>query len=38
MNTDNLHIDDILKKVKRIHFIGIGGYVPTCRDTYSTWL
>ena len=25
MNTDNLHIDDILKKVKRIHFIGIGG-------------
>lgn len=40
MNTDNLHIDDILKKVKRIHFIGIGGAgnVPTCRDTYSTWL
>ena len=25
MDTKNKHIDDILKKVKRIHFIGIGG-------------
>ena len=25
MDTKNMHIDDILKKVKRIHFIGIGG-------------
>ena len=25
MNITNMHIDDILKKVKRIHFIGIGG-------------
>ena len=40
MNTDNLHIDDILKKVKRIHFIGIGGagMCPLAVDTYSTWL
>ena len=25
MDITNMHIDDILKKVKRIHFIGIGG-------------
>lgn len=39
MDITNMHIDDILKKVKRIHFIGIGGAgMCRLRKSLFSWL